>query len=191
MIQIQRKQTQVTESMCQAPEQAKPSLCPSLAGSVWAVSLRCFGGCGEPGASPARAHSCGVDTSPLTSSQLLPGQICPCHQRVCSANAGCGPLGSRGQQTQGAGNAPSGSAGWWRFWGAGLVVVGRGWCLLTCRRLLGNTRSPSLSLKRYLEAEMAYEKIKCIQPSTEGERKGEQIAGPKTSSTCRRLSTCI
>lgn len=53
-------------------------------------------------------------------------------------------------------------------------LVGRGWCLLTCRRLLRNTRGPSLSLKRYLEAETVHEKLKLIQPRTEGERKREQ-----------------
>lgn len=36
-----------------------------------------------------------------------------------------------------------------------------------------------MSLKRYLEVEMVYEKLKCIQPRTEGERKKEQIVNPQ------------
>lgn len=35
-----------------------------------------------------------------------------------------------------------------------------------CRRLLRSVRDPSASLKRYLEVEMVYEKLKCIQPRT-------------------------
>jgi len=43
-------------------------------------------------------------------------------------------------------------------------------------------RDPSASLKRYLEVEMVYEKLKCIQPRTEGNRKMEQIEEPTRGS---------
>lgn len=60
-------------------------------------------------------------------------------------------------------------------------LVGK-WYLLTCRRLLRSVRDPSASLKRYLEVEMVYEKLKCIQPRTEGKRKKEQIVEPTRGS---------
>lgn len=116
-------------------------------------------------------------------SQPLPGQIrcsCPGYRRVCSSTARPGPLCTAGstscshkeletlpQRQQGGGGLP----------GAGLVLekpLGRGWYLLTCRRLLRNRRGPSLRLKRHLEAATAHEKLKHSQPRTEGERKKEQ-----------------